>query len=404
MESRRNLLILGGGCGLLLLAGVAFVVIALIGVAPLSFFGSRVEGPIPAQVETISPSSQATQLAAPTLPASEAGAVASGQLQNANLTELYSRLNPGVVSIQVLINQNGQSQQAGGSGFILDEQGHIVTNNHVVDQADRVFIVFYDGFEERAEIVGTDPDSDLAVLKVDELPQGVHPLPLGDSDDVVEGQWTVAIGNPFGLDGSMSVGIVSAVGRSIPSGATPFEIPQAIQTDAAINPGNSGGPLLNLQGEIIGVNAQIASGGTRANSGVGFAIPSNVVRQVVPVLIEKGEYQWPWLGIRGGPVSLLYQQANDLESQDGAFITSVVEGGPAEDAGLQGASGSATIDGIEIPTGGDVIIGFDDEPVDTFADLLYFVSSQSPGDTVTLTILRQAEQQQVEVTLQARPE
>jgi 2-alkenal reductase len=303
-----------------------------------------------------------------------------------------------------LINQSGQSQQGGGSGFILNDDGYIVTNNHVVNLADRVSVVFYNGFEELAEVVGTDPDSDLAVLKVNKLPEGAASLPLGDSDDVVEGQWAVAIGNPFGLDGSMSIGIVSAVGRSIPSGATPFQIPQAIQTDAAINPGNSGGPLLNLDGDIIGVNAQIASGGTRANSGVGFAIPSNVVRQVVPVLIEQGEYQWPWLGIRGGPVSLLYQQANDLDSQDGAFITSVIEDGPAEAAGLQGSNRSETIDGIEVPVGGDVIIGFNGETVNNFADLLYFVSSQSPGDKVSLTILRDGQEQQVEVTLQTRPE
>jgi len=203
-------------------------------------------------------------------------------------------MNPGVVNIQVFVD-GALGGQGAGSGFILDEAGHIVTNNHVVDQADAVTVIFYNGFEANAEIIGLDDDSDLAVLQVEEMAGGAIPLPLGDSNQLSAGQWVVAIGNPFSLGGSITLGIVSAVGRSIPSGVTPFAIPEAIQTDAAINPGNSGGPLLNLQGQVVGVNAQIRTTGVvPANSGVGFAVPVNVVRQVVPVLIAQGQYQWPW--------------------------------------------------------------------------------------------------------------
>ncbi len=293
-----------------------------------------------------------------------------------------------------------------GSGFILDEEGHIITNSHVVAQAENIIVVFYDGFQAKAEVVGTDPDSDLAVLKVDELAEGAHPLPLADSDAVQPGDAAIAIGNPFGQQGSMTFGIVSAVGRVIPSLAEGFSIPQAIQTDAAINPGNSGGPLLNAAGEVIGVNAQIRSGGVQANSGVGFAIPSNIVRRVAPVLIEEGSYTWSWLGITGPPtgVNLYIAQANDLESQQGAYIHQVIEDGPAAKAGLQGSTGTTEIDGIEWPVGGDVVVEADGEPIVDFADLLVSVAFKRPGDTMDLTIIRDGERQQVTVELETRPE
>jgi 2-alkenal reductase len=173
-----------------------------------------------------------------------------------------------------------------------------------VGGADSVTVTFYNGIERHAEVVGTDPDSDLAVIRVQNVPAGVHSLPLADSDQVKVGEWVIAIGSPFGLGASMSTGIVSATGRTIPAGATPFSIPHAIQTDAAINPGNSGGPLINMAGAVIGINAQIATGGTEQSSGVGFAIPSNIARRVVPSLIQSGEYRWPWLGVTGSPLTL----------------------------------------------------------------------------------------------------
>jgi 2-alkenal reductase len=318
------------------------------------------------------------------------------------LSQLYQRVSPGVVSINVLVNSAGQSGQAAGSGFVFDESGHIVTNNHVVENANLVVVIFEDGSQSRAQIVGTDPYSDLAVIRVEQLPDSATPLPIGDSNTIVTGDWVVAIGNPFGLNSSMSLGIVSAVGRTIPTGNA-FSIPEAIQTDAAINPGNSGGPLLNLQGQVIGVNAQIASGGSMANAGVGFSIPANTVRRVVPTLIDVGAFQWPWLGIEGTSVNLFIAQANNITVERGAYIVRVIPGGPAEQAGLQGGANLITIDGVDVPTGGDVIIAADGETIDDYAELLAVIASHEPGTSLDLTILRNGEEQQVTVILGPRP-
>lgn len=350
-------------------------------------------------VPTLTPASQSEETREEATPA--AGRVAS--IGESTLSSLYKEVNPGVVNIRVYVEREGMTGQGAGSGFILDDDGHIVTNNHVVAQADRVTTIFHNGIEAEGEIIGADDDSDLAIIKVDQMPDDAHPLSLADSDDVIAGDWAVAIGNPFSLGGSMSLGIVSAVGRAIPSGTTPFRIPQSIQTDAAINPGNSGGPLLNVEGDVIGVNAQIASGGTRANAGVGFAIPSNVVRLVAPSLIENGAYDWPWLGVTGGSINLMLQQANDLEAQQGAYIAQVANGGPAEEAGLRGATGTQEIDGREIPIGGDVVVEADGQPIVDFNDLLAYVAFQQPGDTIELTVLRDGERQTFTVDLIARP-
>jgi S1-C subfamily serine protease len=318
------------------------------------------------------------------------------------LSQLYQTVSPGVVSINVLVSNAGQSGQGAGSGFIIDEEGHIVTNNHVVENANLVVVIFHDGSESRAEIVGTDPYSDLAVVKVEQLPESARALPLGDSNTIVTGDWVVAIGNPFGLNSSMSLGIVSAVGRTIPAGNS-FSIPEAIQTDAAINPGNSGGPLLNLQGQVIGVNAQIASGGTMANAGVGFSIPSNIVRRVVPALIDQGVFQWPWLGIEGTSVNIFIAQANNIEAKQGAYIVNVIQGGPADLAGLQGGANLVSVDGVDVPTGGDVIIAADGETINDYSELLTIIASHNPGTTLNLTVLRNGEQLEIPVTLGPRP-
>jgi len=312
------------------------------------------------------------------------------------LSRLYQDVGSGVVSIYVLINDSGQNGQVAGSGFVFDESGDIVTNNHVVENASFVVVIFQDGTEEKAQIIGTDPYSDLAVLKVEQLPDGVTPLPLGDSNAVTTGDWVVAIGNPFGLESSMSMGIVSAVGRTIPAGVTPFSIPMSIQTDAAINPGNSGGPLLNLEGQVIGVNAQIASGGAQTNAGVGFSIPSEIVRRVVPTLVQVGAFQWSWLGIEGTSVDYFIAQANNLSVNRGAYIVHTVSGGPAEQAGLQG--------GVQPVTGGDVIIAADDVPIQEYADLQALIAQRDPDTTIDLTILRDGEQQHISVTLAPRPD
>ncbi|HOG48604.1 MAG TPA: trypsin-like peptidase domain-containing protein [Anaerolineae bacterium] len=325
--------------------------------------------------------------------------------QAAALTTLYRQANPGIVSINVATVRRGTVSGAGsGSGFIYDDQGHIITNHHVVEGATDVTVVFYDGRETEATVAGTDPNSDLAVVKVAQLPEGIHALPLGDSDQVAVGESVIAIGNPFGLGNSMSAGIVSAVGRTIDSGATPFSIPRAIQTDAAINPGNSGGPLLNLQGQVIGVNAQIATSGIQAaNAGVGFAIPSNTVRLVAPVLIEKSAYAWPWLGITGGSVNLSIMKANGLSVQQGAYVDKVSADSPAGKAGLRGSSTQQAADSLDAPVGGDVIIAIDDKPVVTFDDLLFEIASRKPGDQVRLTIVRGRQRMDVTATLAPRP-
>lgn len=324
------------------------------------------------------------------------------QLLDVSLEDLYDRVASGVVSIQVVIQQNGNIGGGSGSGFVLDHEGHILTNNHVVSGATRVSVIYFDGIEARATIVGTDANSDLAVIKVDELPDNVQPIALGDSDLVDVGEWVIAIGNPFGQQSSMTLGIVSAVGRTIPTGVTPFSIPQVIQTDAAINPGNSGGPLLNLRGEVIGVNAQIAANSSGVNSGVGFSIPSSIVRLVAPKLIEIGEYNWPWLGVEGSDVSLAVMEANGLDTQMGAYINGVVEGGPAAVAGIQGSSGLESIDGLQIPVGGDVVVEADGAQISSFSDLLVTVAFKQPGDVVELTILRNGVPIEIQVQLAMR--
>jgi S1-C subfamily serine protease len=404
MDKKRFAWTAGIGCvGLLVLLAVIMLPLLLV---PIQVRRVMTSGQ---SMATVAPETLATQEVVATLtlppgtPAPQPTLSALPGIEPGSLTALYEEANPGVVNIQVFVERGGLSGQGAGSGFVLDEEGHIVTNNHVVAEAQRVTAIFYNGIEVEAEIVGTDDYSDLAVIKVDYLPEGVHPLPMGDSDQVVAGEWVVAIGNPFSLGGSVSLGIVSATGRSIPSGVARFSIPQAIQTDAAVNPGNSGGPLLNLSGKVIGVNAQIASSGTGVNSGVGFAIPSNVVRRVVPVLIASGSYQWPWLGVEGTSLNLVYQEANDLEIQQGAYLVSIISDGPADRAGLQGSSGTRQVNGFDVPVGGDVIVAADGERIRGFDDLLVIVASENPGDTVELTILRDGEEQQVEVTLEARP-
>ena len=396
MNKRTSWILAGLGCGLTLLLALGAGA-ALLWLTPLQLFGAQTTAAQPTW--TPAPGALATQQAVsvvtPVVPSAR-------PVQLGSLAPLYDELNPGVVSIQVFVERRGMTGQGAGSGFVLDLDGHIVTNDHVVAGANRVTVVFYDTTEADAEIVGGDPDSDLAVLRVSEMPDGVIALPLADSDDVHVGDWVVAIGNPFGLSNSMSLGIVSAVGRMIPALTEPFSIPQAIQTDAAVNPGNSGGPLLNLAGAVVGVNAQIASSGAQVNTGVGFAIPANIVRRVVPVLIETGGYQWPWLGVSGTSVGRILQQANDLPTQRGGYIHEVVSGAPADQAELQGTSSRAQIDGLEVPVGGDVVIAVDGESVLDWSDLLTRIALRSPGDQVELTVLREGEEITVTVELEAR--
>ena len=311
------------------------------------------------------------------------------------LINLYQQANPAVVYIVV-------PSVGSGSGFVYSEDGYIVTNNHVVSGSRSFEVVFANGDRMAAELVGTDVDSDLAVIKVAQLPEGVKPLPLANSDDAQVGQMVVAIGNPFGEQGSMSLGIVSGLGRSLESqrqlgSGSSYSLPDVIQTDAPINPGNSGGPLLNLAGQVVGINSAIAST-TGTNSGVGFAIPVNAVRRIVPSLITDGSYAYPYMGAGfDAEVSLEEQSVYGLTQTQGTYVVSVTPGSPAEKAGLIAAD----------PTtgrGGDLIIAIDGLPIQDFGDMnKYLVFNTSVGQTVELTVLRSGETITLSLTLGERP-
>ncbi len=389
------------GCGSLLLVVVIVGVIVALFVPIPQLSRQRPAQENVAQA-TLSPGLVETQAALPTL-VGDGTEIVDGP-SPAAFNELYEQLNPGVVNIQIFAQQIGGIGVGAGSGFVIDEEGHIVTNFHVVEEAEFMTVVYFNGIQAPAEFVGGDAHSDLAVIRVESLPDGVVPLALGDSDAVEVGEWVVAIGNPFGLGSSLTVGVVSALGRTIPAGATPFGIPHAVQTDAAINPGNSGGPLLNMDGEVIGVNAMIATDGMGgANIGVGFAIPVSIVRRAVPSLIETGTYGWPWLGIQGDSVNYFIGQANNLDTQRGAYVDQVV-GGPAAAAGLQGTRDTTTIEGFGgVPVGGDVIVGFNGTPIADYSDLQLMTILEDVGETITLTILRDGERLDVNLELEARP-
>jgi serine protease Do len=372
----------------------------------------------------------------PAQPAGPAGdatdllAAYQGTLEN-----IYNTVSPSVVNIQVVAqvassgpgsDQNsipgfpffglpqGQDQQpqqqfqsALGSGFVWDQQGHIVTNNHVVSGADKIQVTFSDGTTVPATLVGADPDSDLAVIKVDVSADKLHPVKMADSKSIQVGQLAIAIGNPFGLEGSMSTGIISALGRSLPADETAaqsYTIPDIIQTDAPINPGNSGGILIDVNGQVLGVTSAIESP-VRANAGVGFAIPSAIVNNVVPALIKDGKYVHSWLGISGTSLTPDLAKAMNLDiAQRGALVEEVMPNSPAEKAGLRGSNQQTTIDGQPVNVGGDVITAIDNQQVLQMDDLIaYLAGSTKVDQKVTLTLLRDGKQQNVDVTLAARP-
>ena len=326
--------------------------------------------------------------------------------QENNLIDLYSRVNPSVVNITTYQqSQNDMLPNSQGSGFVYDMEGHIVTNAHVVHGSDQIDVSFADGTVASADIVGEDLHSDLAVLEVSNMPEGTQPVQLGSMSDVLVGQTVIAIGNPFGYNGTLTRGIVSGIGRTIPA-LTSFSIPQAIQTDASINPGNSGGPLLNLNGQVIGVNAQIQTDGfSQSNQGVGFAIPVSIVKRVVPALIDNGEINWAWLGVAGGDLTRDIAEAMNMASQSGAYLSSIIENGPADEAGLQGNRGEDTNRGRRIPTGGDVIVAINGQQIQSFDDLLNYIAlNSSPGDEVNLTIFRDGKTIDVRLVLGTRPD
>jgi S1-C subfamily serine protease len=358
--------------------------------APESEQQAETEAAPPATTERNSSRNGVTEL--PAAPPPEALSAEENELVG-----LYERVGAGVVSISVATARGGGA----GSGFIVDTDGHIVTNDHVVAGAQEVIVTFSNGLQARAEVLGTDEYSDLAVIRVEELPEGVVALEMADSGQVRVGQQTIAIGNPFGLQSTLTTGIVSAVGRSIPSLAANFQIPLAIQTDAAINPGNSGGPLLNSTGQVIGVNSQIQTT-TGTNAGIGFAVPSNIVRRVVPMLIQQGRYDWPYLGVSGLTIDLAIAETLGLPVRQGAYVTQVISGGPADRAGLRGAETQIRGD-LQVPVGGDIIIAANGEQIRNWDELLSVVAFQQAGDTMELTVLRDGREARVPVQLGSRP-
>jgi len=330
------------------------------------------------------------------------------------LENLYLRVNPAVVNITVSSEAGGQLTELGsGSGFVVDKKGHIVTNNHVVAEATELEVTFSDGRVAMAQVVGADPYSDLAVIQVDVPDNWLTPVEMGDSDTVKVGQRVVAIGNPFGLQGSMTLGIVSALGRTLPADQPDaqdtgfFQNPQIIQTDAAINPGNSGGPLLDIRGRVVGVNAAIRTdSGVRANSGVGFAIPVNTVKRIVPQLIEKGSAAYAYLGVTADNRFSIAELAVALKLpvDRGVLISGVTSNGPADQAGLRGGTGTTRLRGVQVTTGGDIITAIDGTPLRDFDDMITYLANRTQvGQTVTLTIIRDGKEMAVQVKLGERP-
>ncbi len=343
------------------------------------------------------------------------------------LEQIYAQVNPSVVNIQVVqttlasssilpqipsipdLPSVPQTQEAVGSGFVWDTQGHIVTNYHVVEGADKVSVTFYDGTTVPAEVTGTNGDSDLAVIKVDVPVDELHPVQMADSTQVKVGELVVAIGNPFALEGTMTMGIISALGRTLPAQSSTsagqyYSIPDIIQTDAPINPGNSGGVLVDDTGRVVGVTAAIESA-VQSSAGIGFVIPSQIVQKVVPALIETGHYDQPWIGISGTSMVPELATAMGLDAnQRGALVIDVTADSPAAEAGLLGSDRQVEIDGQTARVGGDVIVAVDGQPVQDFEDLVaYLANSTTVGQTIRLSVLRDGKEQSIDLTLAARP-
>jgi S1-C subfamily serine protease len=358
----------------------------------------------------ISSDDDTTILSSPAPLASASSNSGNGGGQSVN--DIYEQDSPGVALIEATkapsptpFDPFGQERggTATGSGFVIDDQGHILTNAHVVDGADSVQVTLGDNADTLdAKVVGEDPSTDVAVLQVDDSGDQLHPLSLGDSKDVEVGDPVVAIGNPFGLDRTVTAGIVSAVQREI-SAPNGFTIRDAIQTDAPINPGNSGGPLIDAAGRVIGINSQIESGGNGGNVGIGFAIPIDTAREVAQQLIDNGKVQHAFLGISGADLTSQIADALNLDRDQGALVQSVVPDSPADKAGIEAGDAQVTIDGQQVRAGGDVIIEVDGQPVHSMDDVIAAVDSKKPGDDLELTLLRGGDERTVTVTLAERP-
>ncbi|MEX2060611.1 MAG: trypsin-like peptidase domain-containing protein [Nitrosopumilaceae archaeon] len=320
-----------------------------------------------------------------------------------SLVQIFERAETGVVRVNIQRSEEVVSTNGVGSGFVFDKNGHVITNAHVVENSDKVVVTFLDGRSYNAEVIGIDPSTDISVIRVDADSSLLKPLLIGDSSNLKVGMQVAAIGNPFGLSGSMTSGIVSALGRLLPQ-ESGFSIPDVIQTDAAINPGNSGGPLLNSRGEVVGINTAIQSA-TGEFTGVGFAIPSNTIAKIVPKLISDGIYHHPWVGIAGRDINPDLAKVLHLTDARGFLIVNVVEGSPADKAGLKGSSETKEIDGIEYLIGGDVVLSVDGNVVRKIDDILIHLQRyKSVGDEMVLEILRDGRVTNFVVKLDERPD
>ncbi len=331
--------------------------------------------------------------------------LAPADVEEQIITNLYARLGPSVVHItSSIVTMNfffgPQSSEGTGSGFVYDKEGHIVTNYHVIEGAESLEVTFSDDTSVTAEVVGIDPPNDLAVLKVDVPPENLYPVELGDSSAVRVGQRAIAIGNPFGLDRTLTTGVVSALGRPLQTDSDTY-IYEVIQTDAAINPGNSGGPLLDSRGRLIGVNTAIRQGA----EGIGFAVPVDTVKRVVPVLIAEGRYPHPWLGFLGYDITPELAAAIDLPVEQGVLIAQLYREGPALEAGVQGATQQVIVGNRRMLLGGDVLTAVNGTPVADWNALQEYLALQTEvGDVLTLTLLRDGDTVELPITVAAQPQ
>lgn len=330
------------------------------------------------------------------------GEVTPNYTKKLSLIEIFEKSESGVVRVNVQRNQTTDVVGGIGSGFVFDKKGHIITNAHVIKDATKIIITFLDGRSYNAEIIGSDQYTDIAIIKVNADLLLLHPIPIGDSSNLKVGEGIAAIGNPFGLSGSMTSGIVSQIGRLLPSGAG-YLIPDVIQTDAAINPGNSGGPLLNMRGEMVGINTAIQSA-TGEFTGVGFAIPSQTVAKIVPTLIADGEYDHPWIGIAGRDIDPDMAKVLNLKDAVGFLVITVVKDSPASKAGLIGSDKTIEVDGVNYPMGGDIILSVDGKDVRKIDDILIHLQRvKAVGDEMVLEILRDGRTTNITITLIERP-
>jgi S1-C subfamily serine protease len=377
-----------------MLWGVLGVLLLTVMACSLSGLSSRLTTSEPVAIQAQTPI-VVVSTATP-LPADLANVV---DVEEQLIINVYAQASPGVVCITA----PDQFGECIGSGFIIDRDGHIVTNNHVAEAAPDLLVTLADEHTVAAQVVGADPGSDLAVLEIDVPAEALTVVPLGQSSSLRVGQRAIAIGNPFGLERTITTGVISALGRTLPRDDSDFQIAELIQTDAAINPGNSGGPLLNSQGQVIGVNTAIRSL-TGVNSGVGFAIPVDIVSRVVPELISLGRYRHTWLGVTGTSITPELVQAMGLPVDTGVLIFTVEPDGPAYKANLRGGDTEVIVSGRPMQEGGDILVAIGGSGVRDFDDLVnYLAGFTSVGDTVKLTIVRDGVELQVDVVLEERP-